>query len=45
MTPNWTNGVVDQITNHAATLNQALHLTGGACSVFVTCSSLVPAGR
>jgi hypothetical protein len=35
MTPNWTTGIVGQITNHAATPNQALHLTGGACSVFV----------
>jgi len=42
MTPNGTNGIVDQITKHAATPNQALHLTGGACSVFVTCSSLMP---
>jgi hypothetical protein len=42
MTPDWTDGIVGQITNQAATPNQALHLTGGACSVFVTCNSLVP---
>ena len=42
MTPNGTNGIVGQITTHAATPNQALHLTGGAWSVFVTCSSLMP---
>jgi hypothetical protein len=42
MTPNWRDGIVGQITNHAATPNQAPHLTGGACSVLVTCSSLVP---
>jgi hypothetical protein len=38
----WDKWIVNQITNQAATPNQALHLTGGACSVFVTCSSLMP---
>jgi hypothetical protein len=42
MTPDWTDGIVGQITNRAATPNHALHLIGGACSVFVTCNSLVP---
>jgi hypothetical protein len=42
MTPNWTNGIVGQITNHAATPNQALHLTAGASSMFLDHGSPVP---